>query len=128
MSVTYGIDIKSADDPFLSATLEASHALATALVPGKFLADVIPIRMSVYSKTYKQLTKPWAVRYVPDWFPGTGFKALANEVREKYKISIDAPMEYVKDAMKVSPWCATRSDCVYNPSMTTSPERSSPTP
>ena len=48
------------------------------------------------------MTKPWAVQYLPAWLPGTGFKALANEVREKYKISIEGPMEYVKSAMKVS--------------------------
>ena len=45
MSVTYGIDVKSTDDPFLRATIEASHALMTVLVPGEFLADVIPIRV-----------------------------------------------------------------------------------
>ena len=45
MSVTYGIDVRSIDDPFLRATLEASHALVTVMVPGKFLADIIPIRM-----------------------------------------------------------------------------------
>ena len=52
--------------------------------------------------TYEQLTKPLIVQYLPDWFPGTGFKALAKEVREKYKVSLDGPMEYVKEAMKVS--------------------------
>jgi len=46
--------------------------------------------------------EPLTVRYLPDWFPGTKFKALAKEVREKYQISIDGPMEYVKSAMKVS--------------------------
>jgi len=40
------------------------------------------------------------LRYLPDWFPGTGFKALAKEVREKYEIAIGGPIEYVKDAMK----------------------------
>ena len=43
MSMTYGIDIESADNPFLSANLEATHGLTTALVPGKFLVDTIPI-------------------------------------------------------------------------------------
>jgi len=55
----------------------------TALVPGKFLADAIPI-----------------LRYIPDWFPGAGFKALAKEARDKYEISLDGPMEHVKGAMK----------------------------
>jgi hypothetical protein len=48
------------------------------------------------------LTNPWTVRYLPDWFPGTGFKAVGKEARDKYQISIDGPMEYVKNAMKVS--------------------------
>ena len=43
MSVTYGLDIKSADDPFLSAMMEANQALFTVSVPGKFLVDVLPI-------------------------------------------------------------------------------------
>ena len=50
----------------------------------------------------KWLTEFWAVRYLPDWFPGTRFKALAKEVREKYQIANGGPMEYVKNAMKVS--------------------------
>ena len=48
MSATYGIEIKSVDDPFLSATLEATHALATALMPGKFLVDTIPMRSCLH--------------------------------------------------------------------------------
>ena len=51
MSMTYGIDIESADNPFLSANLEATQGLATALVPGKFLVDTIPIRRCPNSRT-----------------------------------------------------------------------------
>ena len=45
MSMTYGIDVESANNPFLSANLEASRGLGAALVPGKFLVDTIPLRM-----------------------------------------------------------------------------------
>ena len=55
--------------------------------------------------------EPRTVRYVPDWFPGTGFKALAKEVREKYQVCTDDPMEYVKRIMKVSSYCTPGSDC-----------------
>ena len=44
LSTTYGIDVKSIVDPFLNASLEASHTIAAAFVPGKFLVDTIPIR------------------------------------------------------------------------------------
>jgi len=46
MSVTYGMDVKSTEDPFLKVMMDASHAFAAATVPGKFLVDVIPFRAS----------------------------------------------------------------------------------
>jgi len=103
LSVTYGVDPESTDDPFLSATVDAAHALASAMVPGKFLVDTIPMRTFLCPDgTQGPLTTPWTVRYLPDWFPGTEFKALAKEIRERYQIAMDGPMEYVKNAMKVS--------------------------
>ena len=42
------------------------------------------------------------VRYIPDWFPGTRYKVLAKEAREKLEKSIDDPLEHVKNAMEVS--------------------------
>jgi len=56
MSITYGIDIESADNPFLSATLEATRGLGTALVPGKFLVDTIPTRMHPNARTTPTVT------------------------------------------------------------------------
>jgi len=59
------------------------------------------VHLYTQSGIHKQLTKLLTVRYLPNWFPGTGFKALTKEIREKFQISIDGPMEYVKDVMKV---------------------------
>ena len=53
---------------------------------------------------------PRAVRYLPDWLPGTGFKALAKEAHDKYKLSRHGPMEYVKNAMKVCPQSGQKQD------------------
>ena len=66
----------------------------------------------IHSGIHKELTKPWTVRYLPDWFPGTGFKALAKQVREKFQIAADGPMEYVKSGMKVSSECSLGPDRV----------------
>ena len=128
LSITYGIDIKSVDDRFLNANLEASHAIAAAMVPGKFLADVIPMCACLCAQivTHKPLTDPLIVRHIPDWFPGTGFKALAKEARDKFRISVDGPFEYVKNAMKVCPRSSPSSNCVLNPSITTSLARGFP--
>jgi hypothetical protein len=105
LSITYGIDVKSVDDPFLSTNLEAAYVWETAMVPGKYLVDAIPIRACLcvtQMVSCEQLTNPQTVRYLPDWFPGTEFKAAAKKARDKYLIAIDGPMEYVKNAMKVS--------------------------
>ena len=119
MSITYGIDSKSADDPFLKANIEASHAVTAALVPGTWLVDVIPIRACLCTQTvtHKRLTYPLVVRHIPDWFPGMGFKVLAKEVREKFRISVDGPLEYVKNAIKVCPQSSPIPDCVLNTSL-----------
>jgi len=130
MSITYGIDIKSADDRFLNANIEATHALAAMVVPGNFFADVIPIRACLCAKTvtYKHLTDPLIVRYLPDWLPGMGFKALVKETRDKLTISVDGPLGYVKNAIKVRPQSGPASDRVLNPSIIASPARESPSP
>jgi len=120
MSITYGIDVESADDRFLSANLDAAHALAAMLIPWKFLADIVPIRACLCAKIVisNHLTDLLIVRYVPDWFPGTGFKASAKEVREKFKISVNGPLEYVKNAMKVRPQSIPKPDGVLSVSAT----------
>jgi hypothetical protein len=61
--------------------------------------------------SYYLLTDPLAVRHVPDWFPGTEFKALAKEAREKYRISIEGPLKYVKNTMKVGPRASPGVGC-----------------
>jgi hypothetical protein len=40
------------------------HAFSQALQPGRFLVDIFP----------------W-LRFVPEWFPGTGWKKIAKEWR-----------------------------------------------
>ena len=120
MSIAYGIDVESPDDRFLRASLDAAHALAAMLIPGKFLADVIPIRACLCAETVisEHLTDLLIVRYFPDWFPGTGFKALAKEARDKFKISVNGPLEYVKNAMKVRLQSNPKPDGVLSVSVT----------
>ena len=130
MSIAYGIDSKSADDPFLKANIEASHAVSATLVPGKWLVDVIPISgcLCTQTITYKHLTYLLIVQYIPDWFPGMGFKVYAKEVREKFRISVNGPLEYVKNAIEVRSQSSLTPDCVFNISLITSPARGFPNP
>ena len=127
LSIAYGIDIKSPDDPFLNASIDASRATLITLVPGKFLADTIPIRVSLRA-TKSQLVpdEPLTVRYIPDWFPGARFKRLTKEARDKFRIAVDGPFEYVKNAMKVRPRNSPRLNYIFNAPI--SLERESPSP
>ena len=130
MSITYGIDVKSDDDQFLSASVDAGLALVAAMVPGKFLADTVPVCAYLCTRAVacKHLTNPSIVRYVPDWFPGAGFKALAKEVHDKSRIAAVGPFEYVKKAIQVRSQSSLRSDCVFNLRVTISPARGVPGP
>ena len=70
MSLTYGFDIKSHDDPFLAAAERALVTIEEATVPGAFLVDTFPIctrrservirlLSTVYSETHS-LMVPWS--------------------------------------------------------------------
>jgi hypothetical protein len=45
MSLTYGLDIKSHEDPFLTAAERALHKIEEVAVPGVFLVNTFPICM-----------------------------------------------------------------------------------
>ncbi|KAK7434477.1 hypothetical protein VKT23_020160 [Stygiomarasmius scandens] len=62
LSSTHGIDIKMENDPFMEAAERSTEALSHVITPGAFLVDSIP----------------W-LKYVPEWFPGAGFKLKAKE-------------------------------------------------
>ncbi|KAJ7114001.1 cytochrome P450 [Mycena epipterygia] len=79
MSVTYGIKVLPQNDPYVALAKAAVQTLVIASVPGRFLVDVIP-----------------ALKYVPDWFPGAGFKRTANEWHKLARAMMDAPFAEAK--------------------------------
>ena len=40
------------------------------------------------------------VRHVPDWMPGTGFKATARKMRQRLDLVADLPYAFVKHQMR----------------------------
>ena len=113
LSITYGIDVKSVDNQFLNGNVGAGHALSAVMVPGKFPTDTIPIRACATTQTvtYKRLTNPMKAQYVPDRrFPRAGLKALAQEARDKFGMSVDGPLEHVESGEGFSH--STASDCL----------------
>ena len=58
MDITYGLDIKSHEDQFLQAAERAMQYLGEAVVPGAFLVDTIPIRVSKTASQDSALDSP----------------------------------------------------------------------
>ncbi|KAJ7803823.1 cytochrome P450 [Mycena olivaceomarginata] len=79
MDVTYGIDVRSSDDQYISIAEEAMHGLSVASIPGAFLVDTIP-----------------ALRFVPGWVPGTGFKLKAKAWRKVTRALQEVPFTETK--------------------------------
>ena len=65
LSLSYGIEIKQTDDPFVELAETAIKSLSEAATFGAFLVDFIPI-----------------LRYVPEYVPGAGFQKKARAWRK----------------------------------------------
>ena len=63
--MTYGINNRPYNDPYIKIVQEAMVAIAELLVPGAFFVDIIPI-----------------LKYVPEWFPGAYFQPKAAVMRK----------------------------------------------
>ncbi|KAK7044445.1 cytochrome p450 [Favolaschia claudopus] len=81
LSTAYGIDILEENDPYVGISEKALQAMATAANPGAYLVDSLPI-----------------LKYVPDFFPGAGFKKQAREWFKVVDIMPHLPYDFVKTA------------------------------
>ena len=63
--MTYSINVRPYDDPYIEFAEKAIGAIGEVAVPGAFLVDIIPI-----------------LKYVPEWFPGAKFQRTAAVLRK----------------------------------------------
>jgi hypothetical protein len=63
--MTYSINIRPYNDPYIKIVEEAVRSATELLIPGAFLVDIIPI-----------------LKYVPEWFPGAKFHHTAAMARK----------------------------------------------
>ncbi|KAJ7448970.1 cytochrome P450 [Mycena latifolia] len=64
MAVTYGIHVRPSNDPYITVAHTVAQTAGDVATPGRFLVNSFP-----------------SLKYVPSWFPGAGFKRLAQEWR-----------------------------------------------
>ncbi|KAJ7211176.1 cytochrome P450 [Mycena pura] len=79
MDIAYGIKVLPSDDPYIQMVEQAVHNLSNASIPGAFLVDIFP-----------------ALKYVPSWFPGAGFKRKAKEWRKGVREVLEKPFQETK--------------------------------
>ncbi|KAG9104363.1 hypothetical protein FRC06_003169 [Ceratobasidium sp. 370] len=88
--LVYGYPLKDVDDPFLIDKKTLTANLNRAVVPSNFLVNIFP-----------------ALAYVPEWFPGAGWKRTAREWREQKDHTIDSIFNWAKT--QVVEWSSLRS-------------------
>ncbi|KAF8602795.1 cytochrome P450 [Ceratobasidium sp. AG-I] len=80
---TYGYDPQSPQDKWLKAAqLEVEHAIHAAQ-PASFLVNFIP-----------------ALKYLPGWLPGMGWKQLINEWRLHKEYTTSSPYKWTKEQIR----------------------------
>ncbi|PFH48459.1 hypothetical protein AMATHDRAFT_5761 [Amanita thiersii Skay4041] len=82
LDIIYGIKVMDWKNVYLTATEESVAGAVTAVTPGSFLVDVIP-----------------ALKYVPSWFPGAGFKRFAEYQKRLYQFTTLDTFKYVKESI-----------------------------
>ncbi|KAF9782612.1 cytochrome P450 [Thelephora terrestris] len=82
LMIAYGYSVQEEDDPFVKVVEASVNGFSESLEPGAFLVDVIP-----------------SLRYVPDWFPGTGWKVKAKRFSQLLLDMANIPNQLVKDQM-----------------------------
>ncbi|KAJ3560613.1 hypothetical protein NP233_g10721 [Leucocoprinus birnbaumii] len=82
LSMTYGLPVRRFNDPLMHESTEAVAIAMGASSPGKYLVNVIP-----------------ALKYVPKWFPGAGFKRWAPVAHSKLLAVMNSPFDQTLKCM-----------------------------
>ncbi|CAE6477727.1 unnamed protein product [Rhizoctonia solani] len=77
--IAYGYKLKSPQDPFFKESTQAYHNLTVATMHTNFLVNIFPM-----------------MSYIPDWFPGTGWKRTARKWRTQQEKAKNEPYEWLK--------------------------------
>jgi hypothetical protein len=82
LSIAYGIEVESENDPYVALVEQAMDALNDAARSGVYLVDSLP----------------W-LRFLPKWLPGARFQRSAERFRKVITSAPEVPFQYVKEAM-----------------------------
>ncbi|KAM0455036.1 hypothetical protein ACHAPV_007923 [Trichoderma viride] len=85
LKITYGYTIEPLNpDPLVKLIEDVMSNLSAAFVPMSWSVDIIP-----------------ALRHLPDWFPGTGFKRTARKWKAINEAVVSTPYHFVRKQMEL---------------------------
>ena len=107
MGIGYGVSVESLDDAFIRHVDRAVHSVFHSGGPAALLVDFFPVcestllRCSPACCRVLNVVDWWvgAVKYLPAWMPGAGFKRLARSVRGSIRDMEYIPLRRVQQAM-----------------------------
>ncbi|KAJ3563987.1 hypothetical protein NP233_g8587 [Leucocoprinus birnbaumii] len=82
MSVSYGMTVQETNDPYIFRAQQANKGFTDAGVAGRYLVNNFP-----------------AMKYIPSWFPGAGWKKTGEYFAELNQLVSRKPFEFVKERM-----------------------------
>lgn len=97
-ATTYGVPIQRMKDPLVEYQEYAFGAGEAAATPGRFLVDIIP-----------------QLKYIPEWFPGAGFKTLGKQLAEITEKVVEETYQMTLKGMEDG----TNSECFVSWSLET---------
>lgn len=79
LSLAYGLPIRKNNDPLIDLAQRAVSAMNVSVLASNFLVNILPI-----------------LKYVPEFFPGAGFKKKAREWKKLQEDLVNRPFEMVE--------------------------------
>ncbi|THU85082.1 cytochrome P450 [Dendrothele bispora CBS 962.96] len=79
LRIAYGYNVKESNDPMIDISMQAMDHFSKATSQSEFLVNQAPFLMKV-----------------PDWFPGTGWKAIGKQWAKTLRAMEEAPFDFVK--------------------------------
>jgi hypothetical protein len=99
MSSVYGYPVTGIDDPFVRAVQTGVENFSRAALPASKLIASLPVSqvMLTLLRNADFLVNliPW-LKYVPDWFPGAGWKRIIKKWRDEKDEMVQKPYDWAK--------------------------------
>ncbi|TCD69399.1 hypothetical protein EIP91_007746 [Steccherinum ochraceum] len=83
LKITYGYETKPGNDDLISLADTVLRQFTHTQKPGAFMVDLVP-----------------SLKYLPAWFPGSGFKRTAELYRNDFHEMMDVPFNMVQEQLK----------------------------